>query len=689
MTRLETQTINLLVPPNVYDQPDHTENQLKKQPEFTDAELVSRYGIFNIRVYKESSCRETVVLWPRDIPLKEPVLTRVHSECLTGDIFGSLHCDCGQQLIKSLRLISEQGGILIYLRQEGRGIGLFEKIKSYKLQSQGYDTLEANLMLGHNPDIRSYEMVKIALRDLGVEKISLLTNNPSKVSDISSLGVSVANVVKLIVKPCKYNRKYLNTKKRKFSHFSVGEHGGYQYQFYASNPHCVHEIGLFLKEKILDPLLTICAAISLDAEGLYDQHRLFEIAGIIQACHDYPTIRPVLHFSCLKSKDWMSDLKEIKSKFECVDKIQINDFDLNNLPSLEWLLSSKKIDVPISSKNFELLYSHKIRRLIKKHHCLVILDDSKGSGKLQEKSILRTQIDELLKHGINRIGLAGGFGPDALDLYFYLKRFYRINFSVDSETGVKTGKNTDVNKVKLYLTQLLRNDSPKEDGIQQTRNFLIKNRRFKPDTIYINGKSFEIHPNVFHAGKFPSTAWFAKEMATLSKGCFSFCEVGCGAGVISCLLALSNPLLKVVATDLNSDATENTQVNASLLGVSNRISARQGDVLDAVDSDEQFDLIFWALPFGFLDPGTPINLEEAQVFDPGYRAIRKLFQTAKKYLTPKGKLLLGFSSDLGHYELLQTIAQEADASIQIVTKTTIQEDLKLRFEILELSYGKK
>jgi GTP cyclohydrolase II len=289
----------------------NTSDLLYKDIEFTDAELFSKFGAFNIRVYKEPSNRETVVLWNRDIPLKEPVLTRVHSECLTGDIFGSQHCDCGQQLSKSLRLISERGGVLIYLRQEGRGIGLFEKIRSYKLQSQGYDTFEANLMLGHNPDIRSYEMVKIALRDLGIEKVVLLTNNPSKVSDISSLGVSVADVQNLYVKPCKHNRKYLETKRAKFSHFSVEKQKGYQYQFFASSPRCIRELKRFLKDKNLDPLLKICAAIPLDTEGLSNRKKVAEILKIIRECNKSKIIQPVLHFSCTHSTNPSLDLKLI------------------------------------------------------------------------------------------------------------------------------------------------------------------------------------------------------------------------------------------------------------------------------------------------------------------------------------------------------------------------------------------
>jgi GTP cyclohydrolase II len=657
------------------------------ETKYVDAQFYSRYGAFNIRVYNQPFNKETVVLWSSAISLTEPVLTRVHSECLTGDGFGSLHCDCGQQLSKSLRMISQEGGVLIYLRQEGRGIGLFEKIKSYKLQAQGHDTFEANVLLGHNPDLRFYEMVKIALQDLGVKKIRLLTNNPSKVSEIANLGIDISDIVNVLVKPCKHNRKYINTKRKKFSHFVSSESMKYQYQFFASDALTVYEIGSFLKNKLLDPLLRVSAAIQLDSYGLQCQQRLQEVKDIIAACAVCSNIQPVLHFSFTKSTDYVSDIKDVINKLQQINKIQLNDFDLKKLASIEWLLALKQIDLPISSEHFNLIQERAFQKMLKKHQCLLILDDSKGTGKRQRYDVLKAGIDELLKWGINRIGLAGGFGPDALDTYFALKRFYRINFSIDAETGVKTGQKTDVSKVKLYLTQLLRNDHPKNEGVEQTKNFLVQNRRMEWEAANIGDKSFIIHPNVFHAGKFPSTAWFAEQILKQLKDVSSFCEIGCGAGVIACLAALHHSTLHVMATDLNPAAVENTKKNADLHELEGRISVRQGDVLDAMRSYDKFDLIFWALPFGFLDPGVEINLEEAQVFDPGYRALRKLLLTAKNHLLANGRLLLGFSSDLGHYDLLVSIAQEFNVSVKLIANTILEEDQKVRFELLEISYG--
>ncbi|STX28612.1 riboflavin biosynthesis protein RibA [Legionella beliardensis] len=145
-------------------------------------------------------------------------LVRIHSECITGDVFGSCKCDCGMQLQQSLSLISEQGGILIYLRQEGRGIGLANKLKAYALQDQGYDTVDANLQLGFPADARNYAIAFQILKLLGVEAVRLLTNNPKKVHALERYGLIVSERIPLTIEPSHANREYLKTKKLKLGH---------------------------------------------------------------------------------------------------------------------------------------------------------------------------------------------------------------------------------------------------------------------------------------------------------------------------------------------------------------------------------------------------------------------------------------------------------------------------------------
>lgn len=184
------------------------------------ANLPTRYGQFTAIAYKSTiDPDQHVALVKGDISNEEPALVRVHSECLTGDVFGSLRCDCGEQIEMALNIIAEEGkGVLLYMRQEGRGIGLHNKIAAYALQDKGMDTVEANESLGFPADLRDYGIGAQILADLGVKKIRLLTNNPKKVIGLEGYGLQVVETVPLMVEPNPINLHYLETKQQKLGH---------------------------------------------------------------------------------------------------------------------------------------------------------------------------------------------------------------------------------------------------------------------------------------------------------------------------------------------------------------------------------------------------------------------------------------------------------------------------------------
>jgi 3,4-dihydroxy 2-butanone 4-phosphate synthase / GTP cyclohydrolase II len=185
-----------------------------------ESNLVTEYGKFRVHVYRSlTDMKEHIALTMGDIKKSDEITVRVHSECLTGDTFRSMHCDCGRQLNKALKIISEKGvGVLLYMRQEGRGIGLANKIKAYKLQESGLDTVEANHQLGFRADLRDYGIGAQILADLGVEKIELLTNNPKKIVGLEGYGLKIIRRVPIEIKPNKMNLKYLAVKKQKMGH---------------------------------------------------------------------------------------------------------------------------------------------------------------------------------------------------------------------------------------------------------------------------------------------------------------------------------------------------------------------------------------------------------------------------------------------------------------------------------------
>jgi 3,4-dihydroxy 2-butanone 4-phosphate synthase/GTP cyclohydrolase II len=185
-----------------------------------EAKLPTRYGEFTVLAYKsDTDPDEHVALVTGDITTEEPVLVRVHSECLTGDVFGSFRCDCGEQVALALESIAaEERGVFLYMRQEGRGIGIHNKLRAYALQDNGLDTVEANLSLGFEPDLRDYGIGAQILADLGLHEIRLLTNNRKKVIGLEGYGLKVVETAPIIAPSNPYNIRYLETKQKKLGH---------------------------------------------------------------------------------------------------------------------------------------------------------------------------------------------------------------------------------------------------------------------------------------------------------------------------------------------------------------------------------------------------------------------------------------------------------------------------------------
>ncbi|MBP9212783.1 MAG: bifunctional 3,4-dihydroxy-2-butanone-4-phosphate synthase/GTP cyclohydrolase II, partial [Bacteroidetes bacterium] len=204
----------------IKDLVEYRRHREKLVTQVVSTKLPTKNGSFDVHLYTSSvDKKEHIALVKGTVDPEKPVLVRVHSECLTGDVFGSQRCDCNEQLHTSMDMIEQEGaGIVLYMRQEGRGIGLMNKLKAYKLQDGGKDTVEANEALGFHADVRDYSLAAQILLDLGVKKVRLLTNNPKKIVGLKGYGIEVSERISIEVKPSSTNERYLKTKRDKMGH---------------------------------------------------------------------------------------------------------------------------------------------------------------------------------------------------------------------------------------------------------------------------------------------------------------------------------------------------------------------------------------------------------------------------------------------------------------------------------------
>jgi GTP cyclohydrolase II len=265
----------------------------------SEARIPTEFGVFALHLYGNGSNEEHIAFVLGNVAHRERVLTRVHSECFTGEVLGSLRCDCSAQLHLALRRIAQEGsGVLIYLRQEGRGIGLLDKLRAYNLQDQGHDTVDANLLLGHASDERTYELAALMLRDLKIQSVRLLTNNPSKIDGLRELGIPVSGREPLVAPPQGESARYLQTKVRRMGHLidlvgSDAAHNGHA----SLNLDPIDEIAARssgFRERHGQPFVTLCYAQSLDGCLSSSPGKPFALSGIetltlahrLRASHD-------------------------------------------------------------------------------------------------------------------------------------------------------------------------------------------------------------------------------------------------------------------------------------------------------------------------------------------------------------------------------------------------------------------
>lgn len=421
------------------------------------AELPTKFGIFRVFVWPGQHGFEPIAITTPDLDVKKHVLVRIHSECLTGDVFGSLRCDCGLQRDEALRQIAKsKNGVFIYLRQEGRGIGLHEKIRTYALQEKGYDTYEASIKLGHPPDSRDYSSAKKILDFFGIRKIKLLTNNPAKLSEIFNGGFEVSKIP-LVMHPTKYNIQYFEAKRKKFKH-TFGEPDTYHY-FSITYPDLNHlesvdKILIFLRKMKKHPLAKIHIGFGVEADFLNNTATVSKLRTTINKILAEKDVYPVIHYNPHSPGEVKQGLQKISKLFPNLRHLQIN-MSKNYVPLFEKLTNRFRFVIPLNEKNYHLIEDKRFRRFVFDNASFLLLDNSGGNGKSESFESYKKKIDACIAYGLNNIALAGGFAAHHLDTYFKITDYYKFDFSIDAESRLQTGGVLDENKTKQYFSELL------------------------------------------------------------------------------------------------------------------------------------------------------------------------------------------------------------------------------------------
>lgn len=448
----------------------------------------------------------------------------------------------------------------------------------------------------------------------------------------------------------------------------------------------VMEIGSFLRTRKKDPLLRFCIGIYLDSNMINNSESLTRVKEIFQVAQPYSHLVPILHYSFKFSKDPIGELTKLKKVAPYIRYIQLNDLNHNELEVLRFACKHWRVDFPLNDRNFNLIHNQEFVDTIVSQKVITLLDNSRGRGIRENRDRYLQKINILLNKGINRIALCGGFNADNLQTYFEVSNDYPISFSIDAESKLKTDGRTDICKVKKYFTRLIEreNVAPKYKYLEGTANLLKKEEKItKPHYTSIGKNKLVVFPRVFNPDIFFSSKWFARRIPEIVKGEQDFLEIGCGTGIVSIMTALSDLRQSIVASDISKDAVKNVEENVRLHHLQKRVAVFQGDVFDGLPLRRKFDTIFWALPFGYAEPGTLLSPYEAQVHDAGYTYIQKFFAEAAQFLKPSGRLLVGFSSDIGHLKLLRKIAQESGFALKRKEKCKGMEKDQVSMEIWE------
>jgi len=420
--------------------------------------MPTEYGVFLLYVWKGERGRETVALTTPNLDPSKEVLLRIHSECLTGDVFASHSCDCGPQKELALKRIKESGnGIFIYHRQEGRNMGLFKKIEAYNLMEQGFDTHEASLALVNHPDPREYSEVSRVLDTLLSNckpRIRLLTNNPYKVLFLERYGYQVA-AEPLRVEATAHNIGYTSTKTEKFLHNSIG-YGPYVSPtlFLEDIEHVGSALSATLKKfDAEDRNRRIFLGIAVSSEQT-NQATARALNIFYESIRNLHTVTLVIHTAYPEKRKNEKDFGRFLGQLSFPYSLQFRSQNPHVYIDIAYIdsLNAQHLIFQLKEGQFDLLEESAFVQYFKSPNKFLLLDESWGTGKKEGVDQKKTRILKLVSHGISRVAVAGGYDAANVSEVTELEDYFKIPISVDAESGLRTEGKFDIEKMSAYLS---------------------------------------------------------------------------------------------------------------------------------------------------------------------------------------------------------------------------------------------
>lgn len=435
---------------------------MKKTQPIVSSIIPTRYGVFRIFVWQKCPGQEPLALCSPTLDTSKEVLLRIHSECLTGDVFGSLTCDCGPQKAKALELIAKHGnGVFIYHRQEGRNMGLFKKIQAYNLMSEGIDTHDANTLLSGGPDMREYSDV-IEILELLCNKqkpsLILLSNNPYKKLVLERIGYHV-KMQPLEITETIHSSAYVATKKQKFLHYAPTYEPYVGVTLYrtdiSSNQAKIADLINSFDSNGRGRKIFIGIPIFPDKGELEDSEFTHIINDFASYFKENNSVYLVLHIDYSGHRKYFRDLRNFLNLLTFDYSLQFRIQKKENLPKidLEILQSwhAKHIIFQIRKEQHPLLESQKFLEDLTMNNVFLLLDESFGTGSIENFIAIKSKVAEIIKRGISHIAIAGGYNSKKVKDIIALEDYFKIPISIDAESKLRTHNKLNLIEIQKYL----------------------------------------------------------------------------------------------------------------------------------------------------------------------------------------------------------------------------------------------